>query len=260
MIEYKLQYPQCSAPPNTVTQILGHASGRNEAIELALFNDHRFAFYFWAKWNQKFLKPFDLVTFDWHQDLVYPEEFQKKELERIDLKNLGEVSYFSWARLNPLNDTHIMSSAYLNHIGDIWVLCKQGDNWEEEYIYDFLGQKHTVRKFKTAKELWHEIKTYTIERLYFDIDLDFFTIENDTSNSDLFYSYETNKFIEELLSPNNELTNWILKRTEGLTIALEPGCTGGISKSLEILSVIETFWFKQSIGPRNNNWKHLPEY
>lgn len=259
MIEYKLQHPQCSDPPNTVRQILGHPSGRNEAIELALFNDHRFAFYYWTKWNRNFSNPCDLVTFDWHQDLAQPEETQKTELKEINLNDLGEVAYYSWARLNPNNDTHIMSAAFLNQIGNIWVVCKQGYDWHNEYFYDLSGKIHTVRKFKTANELWNEIKKSSIEELFFDIDLDYFTIENNSTNSDLFYTYEFKQSIENLLRIDNSLINWTFKKTEGITIAIEPECTGGIAKSLEILSIIENLWLKRSIGPMDNNWKHLQE-
>jgi len=39
-----------SKPPNSDYQILSHPSGNiSKSFELALFNEHRFAFYYWLK-------------------------------------------------------------------------------------------------------------------------------------------------------------------------------------------------------------------
>lgn len=260
MVKYELGNKYCSDPPNVTRQILRHPSGRNESIELSVFNYHRFAFYYWVKWTQKLKVIPDLITFDWHQDLGYPNEFTKKELEELDLKDLFEISFFAWARLNTNNDTHILAAAFLNQINDIWVVCKQNMGWEDEYLEDLFGNIHTIKKFKSPEDLKNALFKTQIKNVYLDIDLDYFTKENNATNDRSHFTYHTDKFIREMIDPQNELISWIFKRTEGLTIALEPKCTGGISKSLKILSLIEKKWFNKSIGPMNVCWNHLGEY
>jgi hypothetical protein len=44
----------------------------------------------------------------------------------------------------------------------------------------------------------------------------------------------------------------------GITIALEPEFTGGISKSMKYLSLVEKLWF-EPIGNHHVKWKHLHE-
>src|SRR3989339_636000 len=118
----------CHKPANTDYQIITHPSGDlSISIEIALFNEHRFAFYYWIKWKneKKSNRIPDLITFDWHQDLFYPNETEKNELNNLDIKKLGDVSYYSWAKLNPQNDGHILAATYLNQLNNIWVVCKQ---------------------------------------------------------------------------------------------------------------------------------------
>ncbi|TVZ48645.1 hypothetical protein [Olleya sp. Hel_I_94] len=251
--------------PNVTSQILRHPFGLNISIELSTFNHHRYAFYSWAKWCNEYRKDnqnlnFDLVTYDWHQDLVYPCDKEKEYLESLDISNSFELSFFSTYRLNPLNHNHIMSAAYLNLINDVWVLCRQDTDFgkfEDEYITDYRGEKHTIRKFKNVEDLKNKLFQSRINHVFFDIDLDYFTIINDVIDFKNIYTYMKDKEIKNLLSYDNELTSWILNRTYGITIALEPKYTGGISKSMKYLSLIENLWFNRPIGNWDVEWKHL---
>ncbi len=251
-----------ATPPNSEYQILEHPSGNlSRSIELSLFNDHRFAFYYWLKWNLKNenkISP-DLITFDWHQDLAYPCDSIKNELIELDLKNMFEVSMFSWARLNSLNDDHILAAAYLDQIKDIWVVCKQThfSGWEDEEIIDYKGKLHKIRKFPDRDSLFEKLKKTNIANLYFDIDLDYFTIENSTSNDKHKFTYMRKKDIENIFSIESEFMQWIFKRMDGFTIALEPEHTGGISMSLEYLSLLNKILFNGEILHRDCKWKHL---
>ena len=264
MIQFKpyIKHSKCY-PPNTITEFLAHPGGQNDLIQLAVFNHHRFAFYFWAIWLRELSKNYkkspDLISFDWHQDLAYPADCQKDELRELNLDNEFEISFYSSYRLNPLNDNHILSAAYLDLINDVWVLCKQkssGDAWKPEYIVDYKGRTHTIRKFENVENLQKELFASSVERMFFDIDLDYFTIENNLGFDEVF-DYMDKKDIISLLSLDSGLMEWILKRTQGITIALDPKYTGGISKSLEYLELISNFWFDNSIGNRNIKWKHL---
>lgn len=264
LIKFELRNEYCSSPPNSQYQILRHPSGnRNKSIELAIFNEHRFSFYYWIKWNQqnKIANILDLVTFDWHQDLVYPCDQEQKELRNLDLKNLFEVSLFSWSRLNPLNDNHILSAAYINQINNVWVVCKQKhfSNWEDEELIDYEGNLHTIRKFPDQESLFAELKKSKIENLYFDIDLDYFTIENSSSNDKHKFTYMKNKGIENIFNIENDFMKWICERMDGFTIALEPECTGGISKSLKYLKLLNKIFFDGDILHESCEWKHLTD-
>lgn len=200
-----------------------------------------------------------MITYDWHQDLVYPEDTCKKELSNLTINNRFEVSYFSSFRLSHINDSHIMSAVYLDIIGDVWVLCRQGtfeSDWEDEYLEDLNGKKHTIRKFKTEEALSKALLISKIENVFFDIDLDYFTLNNNIEPNDKF-RYMKDSEIKELLSPENTLIKWIFERLSGITIALEPEFTGGISKSLKYLTLIENLWFDKSLGNFHIKWKHL---
>jgi hypothetical protein len=98
MIDYTQTHKYYSAPPNAMEAILAHPYyPSKKSIELGIFNAHRFAFYFWAKWMKEKkdgIVP-DLVTFDWHQDLVYPGDLEKEWLAKLDLQNLFEVSFYA---------------------------------------------------------------------------------------------------------------------------------------------------------------------
>ena len=226
-------------------------------MELAVFNHHRFAFYYWIRWNlDKQIRP-DLISFDWHQDLAYPEEEDKKELRNLDANNPFEVSFFSWARLNSLNDNHIMSAVYLNLLRNVYVVCKQSsfDEFEDEEFLDFQGTKHFIRKFKDSQSLCAAVEQEQINDVYFDIDLDYFTIENSSTNDKQRFTYMNHKQINEIFNPSGELMKWIFKRIQGFTIALEPEHTGGVEKSLRFLVLLEKLLFTKSIGNRENDWK-----
>ena len=254
MVKYEMKFEYNTKPPNSIEHILGHPTGEDKTIELGLFNEHRFSFYSWAKWRKELEESPDLITFDWHQDLAYPDGDDKLELKQIDINNFGEISFYSWARLNPLNDNHILSAAYLDLINDIWVVCKQDNGFKERELIDLNGKKHRIVLFKTVEEFYESIKKEEINSVFFDIDIDFFTIENSTSNDKEYYSYiETNE-INKIFSIESDLIKWIFNRIEGITIALEPEHTGGIVKSIEFLKMLEDLWFTNSLGTQNCNW------
>lgn len=255
-----------SYPPNSVHNYLAHPSGNGGVVQIALFNSHRFAFYFWNLWKKELLKDrssvnIDLISYDWHQDLVYPCEGAKEELKNLDLDNSFEVSFFSSYRLNTMNDSHIMSAVYLDNINDVWVLCRQGkfqNDWEDEYLEDFRGKKHRIRKFKTEQALKEALLLSEIQNVFFDIDLDYFTLNNNIEPTDKF-RYMKDSEITNLISHENMLIRWIFERLSGITIALEPEFTGGISKSLKYLSLIEKNWFEKPLGNFHVRWRHLKE-
>lgn len=258
MIEFR--NPYSISPPGTSYEILPHPFG-NSAIELAIFQEHRYAFFFWNKWNKEnnYSTIPCLVTFDWHQDLCFPDETEKKWLEELNLNDDGEVSIFSWAKLAGNNDGHILCAAYLNLIGNIYVLCRQTPfhgAWKDEELIDRYGNKHLIKKFKTSKEMEKYLTKSTEENVFFDIDLDYFSIDNPFNGKGKKFTYMTKDDMEGLLSIENKLINWIFNRLYGFTIATEPEHCGGIIKSNKLLNKISSIYFEPELFHQNCKWKH----
>ncbi|KFF18838.1 UPF0489 family protein [Chryseobacterium sp. JM1] len=261
-------------PPGSLSQLLSHPINKGQnGIDISIFNDHRYAFFFWNKWTQNLIKedrinyPPCLVTLDWHQDLVCPEDLEKKYLEKLDLNSNQDVAVYAWNNLSSINDTHIMSAAYLNIIGDVYVHCRQGSfdsDWEDDHIIDRYGNTHTIKKFKDYKDLENGLLASDENNVYFDIDLDFFTLQNPFNGEGPIYTYLSEKTIKEMLDHKHPLMQWIFKRLQGITIAIEPEHSGGLLKANRLLNVINNIWFKPSLftsypgqWDKETNWKHL---
>ena len=248
-------------PPGTSLVSLIHPYYMHrDHVSLALFDEHRFAFYFWVLWSQEQQGSVDLITLDWHQDLVYPENYQKEELEALDIGKKFEISFYTWARLSKYNDSHIMSAAYKNIIGDVYVICKQHMNCEnyDEHIIDMYGKVHTIRKFLTIFEAYDYLKKTNINKVFFDIDLDFFTIENISCSRKTTFIKETE--IKQIIDSQSDFMWWIMKRIKGFTIAFEPKFTGGYAKSMRLFSIIEKTLFTGSVLNDTSTWQHLKIY
>lgn len=263
-------------PPGSLTQILSHPFHKiSRSVELSIFNDHRYAFFFWNKWTQKLIEsdsinyPPCLISLDWHQDLVYPTPTEKGWLRNLNVLNNKDVALYAWANLRSLNDTHILSAAYLNLIGDIYVHCRQGSfdsDWDDEIIVDRHKNKHAIKKFKEYDELATHLLKSKENNIYFDIDLDFFTLNNplQTGEENDQYTYLSEVTIREMLISDNHLMKWILPRLQGITIAQEPQHTGGLLESNRLLNVINKTWFEPSLfttypgqWDKDTQWKHL---
>ena len=83
----KFRNPYHIEPPGALREILSHPVNETEAIELVVFQEHRYAFFYWNKWmrKNKSSNPPCLVSLDWHQDLCYPCETEKEWLDKLDL-------------------------------------------------------------------------------------------------------------------------------------------------------------------------------
>lgn len=250
--------------PNSDYTIIAHPNGADEAIEIGLVRDHRFVFYFWFKWWKKTKRRLDdstvnapvLVTIDWHRDLCAPCESEKQDLISLNLESHKEVALFSWDKLNRLNDGHILAAAYLNLIGDIYVLCKQ-DGDDENSFFDQWGNEHKAICFNSKESLFEELSKNDIQEIYFDIDLDYFTDSSDPcgGGEDLVLMREQD--ILSILDINSELIQWIFKRMEGMTIATEPEFCGGVINSNKIYSLVDDTLFDGQLFAGNETWKHL---
>jgi hypothetical protein len=247
-----------------------HPGGERRSIELALFPEHRFAFYYWVKWTNelKGVIP-SLVTFDWHQDLCGPYEDQVEEMKALDVENKVDVALYTWGKLSHNNDVQIHAALKHNKIKNVYAICRQNvDREKEQKITDFYGNEHQVFIFKSIEDFENHLSEIEESSIYFDIDLDYFTLSNPLSLKCPYklrdFTYMTRKQIVNLLSPNNPTIEWIFSRMEGFTIATEPEFCGGLKKSNYFLQIIDNLYFTPSLfykvpgsATKYTRWKHL---
>jgi hypothetical protein len=246
-------------PPGTYFSILPHPSCIDESVEVAVVQDHRFAFFYWLKWKNGFgfeaPSPI-LISFDWHEDLAWPEESECEELNALNTNDYKSIATFCWEKLHSQNDGHILSAAYLDLIGDIYVLRKQ-DRLSTFDFYDVNGKAHVVRCYSSIDKLLTEIKQVNDTKVFFDIDLDYFTESTEPSGGGEHLQLVPDEDIITMLNPASDLFIWMFKRLAGITIATEPLFCGGLVNSNHLLSVVNDALFYPQLLSHRPNWKHL---
>jgi len=249
---------QYICPPGTDYSIVASPNGCNEAIEVALMKEHRFAFYYWYKWAKVscFESPPALVSIDWHQDLCTPCGTEKQELDNIDLNSFLEVARFSWEGLNPLNDGHILAAAYLNLVGNVYVLCKQEIHDPVSTLIDTYGNSHIVFCFHDKSALLRKLKESNEESIYLDIDLDYFTESPDPCGGGEL-TVMSKSHIENVIEPTSTFMQWCFQRMLGMTIATEPKFCGGVKNSNFIFDTVDSKLFSLPLFGSKVEWAHL---
>lgn len=246
-------------PPGSFEENLPHPSGKDDAFERAVIVDHRFAFFYWLKWNKRLIKkkknnlPSTLISIDFHRDLAAPTEVEKKELANLDVQNLSDVSNFSWARLNPLNNGHILASAYLNLIGEIIILKHQGSN--KTFVFkDYYGNDHRIFETTDYNLFTKKILNLESKSVYLDIDLDYFTngVEDNGIKRNTIIS--SDKEVKKILNTKSLLFTHLLPKVDGITFATEPYYCGGIQNSSQLLIYVDSCFFS-----KKGQWNHLME-
>jgi len=250
---------QYICPPGTDYSIIASPSGANSAIEVEVMKEHRFAFYYWFKWAK--VKRFDkspaLISIDWHQDLCAPCETEKKELLQLNKNSYLEVARFSWEGLNPLNDGHILAAAYLDLIGNIYVLCKQDVNYPETPLVDLNGKQHMIFCFNKQSDLLRALEGSVEDSIHLDIDLDFFTDSPDPCGGGENLTVMSKLQIENVIEPTSSFMQWCFQRIQGMTIATEPTFCGGIRNSNHIYNTIDSKLFQPPLLGSKPEWLHL---
>ena len=250
---------QYICPPGTDYSIVASPNGQNEAIEIALMKEHRFAFYYWFKWLKvnHFENPPALVSIDWHQDLCAPCSFEKEELDKLDLNSFLEVARFSWEGLNPLNDGHILAAAYLNLIGNVYVLCKQEIYDPVSTLIDIHGNSHIIYCFSEKDELTQALHESIESSIHLDIDLDYFTDSSESCGGGENLTVMSKDSIENIIDPQSNLMKWCFQRMYGMTIATEPKFCGGVKNSNFIFDTIDSKLFSLPLFGAKVEWSHL---
>lgn len=246
-------------PPGTYFETLSHPSGKDSEVEVAIMQDHRFAFFYWLKWIntlQSTDRPPVLLSLDWHKDLAPPTEQEKEDLGKLDRTNWTEAALFTWGRLNPYNDGHILSAAYLDLIDHVHIVCKQEFAPTPE-IVDYKGRKHEVFIYDSISELEYNLPSIESSHVFFDIDLDYFTETQfpfgGGEDVELVSEYE----VRETIHPKSVMMKWIFEHLAGMTIATEPVFCGGIHNSDYLLNILDEELFTPSLLHPQCQWKHL---
>ncbi len=104
-----------------------------------------------------------------------------------------------------------------------------------------------------------ELLKSNIDEVFFDIDLDYFTESDDPCGGGEDLALMDDKAITLLLDPHSSLIEWVLKRTEGMTIATEPKWCGGLSNSNRIYNILDNTLFLNNLFSKNTKWKHLQQ-
>lgn len=253
--------------PETCWQKLVHPDETMDLdVEIAIFQEHRMAFFYWLKWTQKLRKyrghnyePPILVSLDWHQDLALPHNLS--DLSALKQNNLAEAAIFTWYRLNPTNDEQILSAAYLNLIGDVHVVMK--DQPSHVNIYkDCCGNTHNLKSYETVDDMLDELKTTEYHLTYLDIDLDYFVASRRSPRDRDILSLMSDETIKSIIRPDSDLMQWLFPRFAGLTIATEPTYCGGLQNSHSLLNIINTTLFDSKLlryKDRLCSWSHLED-
>jgi hypothetical protein len=246
-------------PPGTDYSIVASPDGNKKAIEVAIMKEHRFAFCYWFKWTKEksFEQPKALVSIDWHQDLCAPCESEQQELSVVNLSSHLDVARFSWEELNPLNDGHILAAAYLDLIGNVYVLCKQDIDEPVFTMKDINSKEHKVYCFNDQVALVQALEENKETSIYLDIDLDYFTESTDPCGGGKNLNVMSRSQIEAVISPDSGFMQWCFKRMQGMTIATEPQFCGGLKNSNNIFNVIDSKLFSLPLFGAQVEWRHL---
>jgi hypothetical protein len=254
-ISFQMHHEDLS-PPGTYYSIVSQPHGkRPDAMEVAVMHEHRFAFFFWARWTQRRSSAPDLISLDWHQDLALPDAEEKRLLEALPLQQETVVSIASWAELHQQNDGHILAAAYLGLLGDIYVVQKQRDE-VTPLFQDRHGHEHHVFCFQTEEELLDVVNRRNVEDVYFDIDLDFFTESKEPSGGGENVTLVTRDEVRRLLDPAGRLMAFVFPRLRGMTLALEPEFCGGLRNAHRLFEWVDTTLFDPGLLAKTCGWRH----
>lgn len=256
---------------------------RKRAIQVAVLHHHRLAFYYWLRWTTQdwtcslptqHLAP-DLVTVDWHNDVGGDCDCVFDELrllvQRLEVDNVEDsacleaavqrrrisknnVAAYSFLGLRSLNDGHIFPAQYLNAIGDVYVLYKQGRK-NTLKMTDQFGQSHNIVYCTNPRDLVKKLNQATPRPTYFDLDVDYFFKEGrgKVHGAEVMVAEDE---IRTLLDLQEGLLSHIMPRPlRGMTIALEPTYCGGLKGCFRAMSIISETLFDGSLLSDQVDWR-----
>ncbi|MBW2021168.1 MAG: hypothetical protein JRI65_14430 [Deltaproteobacteria bacterium] len=242
-------------PPGCYTVYMPKPLSTDAAITLGIVHEHRFAFYYWALYHRKVtlknsasgINPPDLITIDWHDDIGAPSDFSENELSNLDISDELEVGFYCWSRLRALNDGHVSPAIFLRFFKNVHALIKQDQGETVSIRKDINGDDHHIFYHYQYDSLIKNLKNSNIDRVFLDIDLDYFTVDGSGT------PMHENE-IRDLINLEGEFMTWILPRLEGMTIALEPSYCGNVDNCIRFLDIINEELFSRSLCAKETRW------
>lgn len=218
---------------------------------------HEMVFYYWCKAKKEMnIDTFFLVTIDRHKDLSGLPLDMKREINRLDLKELDKVRELAirpraqnlWAR-SKLAYNQFYAAMEAGLIRDILIISPEVPC--EEVYQDLSGQKHRIfhcghpnnlRDLLMRDRVLKESMDYPEGKLNIalDIDLDFFTYLDDKGEP-LVISEENFKNI----FCSDSLIWWIYEKARFVTISKEPFWCGGNDNSEHIFQLLKTYFLNR---------------
>ncbi len=269
-------------PPGCCLVLAEHPAPRERdrrCVPVGVVLEHRYAFWLWLRVKKEMLsydrvsgqrtadrdfRPPDLLTMDRHDDIGGSCDFIEDELRRLNQQDENEVGFFCWAGLRPLNDGHVAPAVWLNAIGDVYAITKQRDDsqCEDRTISDRYGREHRITYLQRPADffaLW--VKDGRGDGLLWDIDLDYFTRAEEVPDQS-YTPMLPDRAIADELDPSQEWVREVLMNLRGLTIALEPAYTGGLTNSLHLLRQWEKAFFDVPLSDKECSWRNFfgPSY
>ena len=276
LINGLLNRPDTPAPGDS-TMLPSWPDGSGPAVEAAVIHHHRFAFYYWLKWTTAGWTrslPADntaphLITIDRHDDVGVKADLVFDELAALaspleddgssgwaDRRRTVEnnVAAYSFLGLPATNDGHIYPAQYLNAIGNVYVLYKEGSCQKHELV-DRCGNLHLVEFFDAPEKLAEELQKLGSDRArYFDLDVDyFFDLGKEERHRTQVIVAESE--IREFLDREKGLIPHAAHGANGLTFALEPTYCGGLDGCFRAMSIVADALFSGSLLGYPVTWK-----
>jgi len=250
-------------PPGCKEVIVPHPKFKNNACNIGIVHEHRFAFYFWGLYAIDKKRPNApiLITLDSHKDIGALNDVIPEDLNNLDLSDRKELGLFTWLRLHPHNDGHIRPALYLNFFSNVYALlnkdggsCEFDQSATEAEQEDREHRQHLIRFYSDIEKLLRDIPSEC--PIYLDIDLDFFANNDPNANRILGAAIlKSDDEIISILSINGALMKSTLDRIAGITIALEPRYCGGILNSLHVLDILNQEMFSGTLCTNTCKWK-----
>lgn len=238
-------------PPGTYASTVSRYPPGHGTTEVGIVHEHRFAFWFWNKWNRELPgeKAPALVTIDWHQDLGGPDQEEMASLAALDREDDSEVALFAWSQLHPLNDGHILAAAELGFFREIYVLCRQSSIGEESSEDDASFGVHVFQDVDTFAAAVRHLPSVIL-----DIDLDYFTRSPDPCGGGDRVKLVPYAEIERVLHPRSGIVAPLLRNVVGITLAIEPEFCGGLHRAHRLLQAVNRIMFDSTLLADDVRW------